>query len=106
MFVKKGQCNVRNFTLFFFRMISDVPAFKVRVFCKRLWILNFSKLILVVDIPTQSLLTILISIDHSSRCKLKVYIVIHTKDKPYTTNLYFSQNWQGNDNQKSEQNLS
>ena len=36
----------------------------------------------------------MLSIDHSSRCKLKVYIIhviTHTKEKPYTTNWYFSQ---------------
>ena len=33
---------------------------------------------IVVDIPPQILLTILLSIDHSSRCKLKVYMITHT----------------------------
>ena len=42
-------------------------------FCKWPWILNWSKWILVVDIPTQILLTVLLSIDPSSRCKLKVW---------------------------------
>ena len=37
---------------------------------------------MVVDIPTQILLTILLSIDYYSRCKLKVYILIHIKEKP------------------------
>ena len=45
------------------------------------------------NIPTQILLTILLSIDHSSRCKLKVYVITHTKEKPSTTNGYFLQNW-------------
>ena len=65
-------------------MSSDLPAIKVRVFANDLefWIL-------VVDIPTQILHTILLPIDHSSRCKLKVYIIILTKEKPSTTNWYF-----------------
>ena len=61
-------------------MISDIRAFKVRVFCKWLWIFNWTKWILVVYIPTQILLTILLSIDHSSRCKLKVYINLQQID--------------------------
>ena len=28
-------------------------------------------------------LTILLSIEHSSRCKLKVYIITHTKEKSF-----------------------
>ena len=40
------------------------------------------------------------------RCKLKVYISTHTNEKPSTTNWYFSQNWYGNESQKSERNLS
>ena len=32
---------------------------------------------LVVDIPTQIVLTILLSIDYSSRCELKVYIIAY-----------------------------
>ena len=64
---------------------------KSTYFCKCLWILNWSKQILfVVDIPTQNLLTILLSIDHSSRCKLKVYIITNTKEKPSTINWFFS----------------
>ena len=38
---------------------------------KWLWILNWSKWILVVDILTQILLTILLSMDHSSMCKFE-----------------------------------
>ena len=49
--------------VFFSGMNSDVPAFKFRVLCKWLWILNWSKWILVVHIPTQILITILLSID-------------------------------------------
>ena len=52
-------------------------------------ILNWSKWILVVVIPTEILLTKLLSIDHSWRCELNIYI--HTE---------------GNESQKSEQNLS
>ena len=93
-FVRKrqnGECDIRNFRRCFFCMSSDVLAFKVPHFYKWLWISNWSKWILVVDIPTQILLTILLFIDHSSWCKLKVYKIIHTKEKPCTTNLYFSQ---------------
>ena len=86
---QNGECNVRNLRRVFFDMNSDVPAFKVRVF-KWLWILNE---ILVVDIPTQILLTILLAIDHSPRCKLKVYIITHTKEKPSTTNWLFVRQW-------------
>ena len=46
------------FRQFFFSMSSDVPAFKVRVFAIAFaGILNWSKWILEVDIPTQILLT-------------------------------------------------
>ena len=59
----------------------DTPVFKVLVFASAL---TFE---LKVDIPTQILLTMMELIDHSSRCKLKVYPVIaHTKDKPSTAN--------------------
>ena len=37
---------------------------------------------LIADIPTQILLTILLSIDHSSRFKLKIYIITYTKEEP------------------------
>ena len=62
-------------------MSSDVGPTGIQSlrFCKWLWILNWSKWILVVDIPTQILLTILLFIDNSLRCKLKVYIITHTK---------------------------
>ena len=58
---------------------------------KWLWILNKCQWILVVGITTQTLLTILLSIDHSSRCKLKVNTINHTKEKPYKTDWYFPQ---------------
>ena len=49
-------------------------------------------LILVVDIPTQILLTKFLSIDHSSMYKLKVCIITHTKEKPSTTiDIFFAQ---------------
>ena len=51
-------------------------------------------------------LTILLSVDHSSRCKLNVYKVSHTKEKPSKTNWYLSQNWQESESQESEQKLS
>ena len=50
-------------------------------FCKWVWIMNWSEWILIVDIRTQILLTILLSIDHSSKCKLKDYIITHTMPK-------------------------
>ena len=49
---------------------------------KWLWILNWSKWIFVVDISTQILFTILLSIGLYSGCKLKVYKITHTKGKP------------------------
>ena len=58
-------------------MRSDVPAFKVLIFAN-----DFEFSIEVVDIPIQILPTILLPIDYSSRCKLKVYIMTHTKRKP------------------------
>ena len=70
-------------------MSSDCTKIQSLGFCKWPWILNWSKWILVVDIPTQILITIQLSIDHSSRCKLKVYIITHTKEKPSATNWYF-----------------
>ena len=63
-------------------MSNDVPAFKVSVFASDNWILNWSKGILVADIPTQILLAIFLFIDPSSR-KLKDHIT-HTKEKPST----------------------
>ena len=81
---KNGECNFKHFRLVFFGVSSDIPAFKVPIFASD--ILNFeldpSKLISVVDIPTQILLTILLSIDNSSRGKLKV--CTHTKENPST----------------------
>ena len=61
-------------------------------FCKWPWILNWSKWILLVDIPTQILFTIIGSIDYSSRCKLDIYVIAHTKEKPCTIKWYLSQN--------------
>ena len=92
-------------------------------FCKWLWIFNQSKWILVVDIPTQILLTILLSIDHSSRCKLKVYnshqretpydklkvyIIIHAPKRNHLRqiDIFRKTNKGMKDSQKSEQNLS
>ena len=54
---------------------------------KWLWIFSWSKWILVVDIAI--LLTILLSINHSSRCKLKDQVITNTKQKPSITNWYF-----------------
>ena len=60
-------------------LISDIPPCKVLSLQVTLN-LNWDKWILVVDIPTQILLIILLPFDHSSWCKLKVYIVTHTKE--------------------------
>ena len=43
--------------------------------CKRPWNLNWSKWILFADIPIQILLTIIWSVDHSSRGKLNVHVI-------------------------------
>ena len=77
-------------------------------FCKWLWLLNWSKWILVMDIPPKILLllTIFLSIDHSSRCKLDVYIITYTKEKPSWTNWYLFAKLTRNGSQKSEQHLS
>ena len=93
------KCNIRNFRLFFFffflifflnlGMSSDVPAFKVRAFTSNFEFWIGVKWILVVDIPTKNLLTILLSIDYSWRCKLKVYIITHIKEKSSMTHWYF-----------------
>ena len=53
---------------------------KIFGFCKWLRILNWSKCILVVGIATQILLTMLLSIDYSSRCKFRDYIQTHTQE--------------------------
>ena len=60
----------------------------------------------VVDIPTQILLTILLSIDYSSRCELKVYIIAYNNNNKniYDILIFFAKllrQWQ-----KSEQNVS
>ena len=68
--MKNGECNVRNLWIFFFEMCFDVLAFKVPVYAS-----NFEFWIEVnemVDIPTQILLTILLSIDHFLRCNWQV----------------------------------
>ena len=51
-------------------------------FCKWPWILNWRKWIPLVDSPTQILLTIIGSIDHSSRCKLNDYVKLTPKRSP------------------------
>ena len=48
---------------FFFEMSFDAPTFKTLV-----------------------MITMMGSIDHFSGCKLNVYVIAHTKDKPCTTN--------------------
>ena len=70
-----------------FRLLSSKPSNPC--FCEWPWILIWSKWIFLADIPAQILLTIMGYIDHSSRCKLDVYIIAHTKEKPCTTNDTF-----------------
>ena len=50
---------------------SDVPAFKFAFLQVTLRFLIEVNEYLVIHIPTQILLTILLSINHSSRCKFK-----------------------------------
>ena len=50
------------------------------------FLIEVNEYLIVVDILTQILLTILLSIDYFSRCKLNVYIITHTKGKPSATN--------------------
>ena len=62
---------------FFFGMRSDVPALiKVRVFAN-----DFE-----LRIVENQILFNIIFIDHPSRCKLKVYMITHTKERPSATN--------------------
>ena len=66
--------------------VYDVPAFKFYIF---IMIANYEidKMnVLVLDIPTQILLTILLFINHTFRSKLKVNIGTHTKNKLFTIN--------------------
>ena len=85
--------------------VQFLDAFRPR-FCKSPKILNWSKWILLIDIPTQILLTIMGSIDYSSRWTLDVYVIAYIKEKPCTTNWYLSQKLYGNESQMSEQKLS
>ena len=76
---QNGECNVRNFRRFSLRNEFWCTGIESPRFCKWLWILNCSKWMLVVGIPTKILLTKLLSIDHSSGCKLKVCETIYDK---------------------------
>ena len=60
-------------------MSFNNPDIQSSRFCKRPWILNWSKWILLIDIPTQIFLTIMGSIDHYSRSKLDFYVIARTK---------------------------
>ena len=83
---QNGEFNVRNFRCFFFGMSSDVPAFKVRVFAGyfdfEMEYMNISSR----QSNSNFCSLYLLSNDPSSRCKLKVCIITHTKEKPSTTN--------------------
>ena len=61
---QNGECNVRKFGQFLLYELW-CTGIQSRCFYKWLWILNLSNWISVVDIPSQILLTILSSIDHS-----------------------------------------
>ena len=77
---------------FFLRksLYSDIQS---PCFCKWPLILNWSKWILLTDILTHILITIMVSIDPFSRCKLNVCVIPHTRrSEPCTTNWYISQN--------------
>ena len=70
------------FVLFCFVLFCFL-FFCFALFCFVLFCFVFfflSKWILVVDSPAQILLTLLLSIYYSSRCKLEVYTIIYTKD--------------------------
>ena len=75
--------NLRQFLSIWFLMYRHSKSSFLQV------VLNWSKWMLVVDIPTQILLTILLFIDYSSRCKLKVYLITHTKRETITKKLMF-----------------
>ena len=78
---------VKSFRLFVIEMSFDTPAFKVLAFASDLESCDWGELLLV-DIQTEILLTMMGSIDHFSKCKLGVYVIAHTKEKPYTANWY------------------
>ena len=77
-----------NFKFVFLRNEFWYTGIQSLRFCKWPWILNWSQWISLVDIPTQSLLTIMGSIDQSSRCELDAYVIAHTKEKPCTTDTF------------------
>ena len=52
---------------------------------------------IIVDIPTQFLLTILLSTDQSLKSSLKIYLIAYTKKETIYNKLIFSQNWYGNE---------
>ena len=81
-----GNWNGTNFRLFFRRNKFWHTGIQSSRFRKWPWMLNWNKWL--VDIPTQILLTITGYIDYSSRCKLDVYVIAHTKEKPCKTNWY------------------
>ena len=65
---QNGNWNSTNFILFLWNLFW-YTGIQSPHFCQWPWILNLSKWTLLVDIPTWILLTIMGSIDHSSRCK-------------------------------------
>ena len=73
-----------NFRLFFFEMILT-HRYSTTSFLQAT--LNFElKKMNTIIVPTQILLTIMGYIDHSLRCKLDIYVMAHTKQKPCATN--------------------
>ena len=75
------------FNYFFLGNVFWYIVMQSPCFCKWTWILNWSKSILLVDILTQNSLTILGFIDHSSRCRLDVYVIAHTEEELCSTNM-------------------
>ena len=88
---QNGDWNSTNFILFFLRNVFWYTGTQRPRFYKWPWILNWSKLILLVYIPTQILLAIIGFIDQSSRCKLNVYVIAPLKGNHAQKNWYVSQ---------------
>ena len=89
--MQNSKCNIRHFDGFFFiRNEFGCTGTQSHRFWKWICILNWNEWILLVNIPTQILLTIFLSMDHSLRLIKKVCIISQTKEKPYTTkNCFF-----------------
>ena len=84
---QSGDWNSTHFRLFFFKFEFWYTGIQNHQFCKWPWVLNWSKLILLVDIITQTLLHIMGFIDHSSMCKLNVYTIAHTIKRSHAQHI-------------------